>query len=161
VDEFGIKLYNDEDKTHLLSALKEHYKFTVDHDGRNYCGMQLDWNYRHQYVDVSMPGYNLKALQRLQHQKPKRPQYPPHAWNKPVYGKSQQLAPEPDTTELLNDDASKKYIQSAVGSYLYYGRAIEHTMLPALNEIGSTQSKPTLRRLCAYIPKCKNKILCQ
>ena len=35
------------------------------------------------------------------------------------------------------------YIQRGVGAYLYYGRAIEHPMLVALNEIGHAQSKPT------------------
>ena len=34
-----------------------------------------------------MPDYVNKALGRLQHTKPKRPQYVPHHWMVPAYGK--------------------------------------------------------------------------
>ena len=36
-----------------------------------------------------------------------------------------------------------KTIQSITGSLLYHARALDSTMLPALNEISSTQAKPT------------------
>ena len=35
-----------------------------------------------------------------------------------------------------------KYFQSVTGSHLYYGRAIDYTILPALNEIVSEQASP-------------------
>ena len=35
-----------------------------------------------------------------------------------------------------------KHIQSVTGSFLFYGRAIDYTTLPALNEIASAQAKP-------------------
>ena len=35
------------------------------------------------------------------------------------------------------------YIQSVTGSDLYYGRAIDYSILPALNEIASEQAQPT------------------
>ena len=34
-------------------------------------------------------------------------------------------------------------IQSISGAFLYYGRAVDPTILPALTEIASAQSKPT------------------
>ena len=43
---------------------------------------------------------------------------------------------------LLNP-VETKYIQSVTGSHLYYGRAIDYTILPALNEIASEQANPT------------------
>ena len=36
-----------------------------------------------------------------------------------------------------------KYIQSVIGIFLYYGWALDNTILPALNEIASEQSKLT------------------
>lgn len=47
-----------------------------------------------------------------------------------------------DTSERIS--ASKtKYVQSVVGSFLYYSRAIDGTMLTALNEISTEQANPT------------------
>ena len=34
-------------------------------------------------------------------------------------------------------------MQSAVGFFLYYARALDITMLPALNQIASQQDQPT------------------
>ena len=45
VDDFGVKYFNDSDKQHLLIALSNHYKITVDHEGSNYCGLTIEWNY--------------------------------------------------------------------------------------------------------------------
>ena len=41
------------------------------------------------------------------------------------------------------DKAGKKYIQQVVGSFLYYARAVDMTILHALNEIASEQAEPT------------------
>ena len=41
------------------------------------------------------------------------------------------------------DNADKKFIQQGVGSFFYYGRAIDNPILVTLNEIGTQQSKPT------------------
>ena len=42
VDDFGIKYFNSADADHLLTTLRQHYKITVDHKGKNYCGLTLD-----------------------------------------------------------------------------------------------------------------------
>ena len=36
-----------------------------------------------------------------------------------------------------------QHIQQVVGYFLYYARAIDNTIRPPLNDIGSQQSKPT------------------
>ena len=41
------------------------------------------------------------------------------------------------------DEKGKKRIQQIVGSFLYYARAIDLTILPALSEISSLQAHPT------------------
>ena len=43
-------------------------------------------------------------------------------------------------TTLSSKDT--KHIQSTTGLFLFYGREIDYTILPALNDIASAQSKP-------------------
>ena len=144
VDDFGIKYFNESDATHLLSAIGEHYSYTTDWEGRNYCGLTFNWQYTDGYVDVSMPGYVQKTLERLQHKPPSSPQYSPHAHVPIVYAtkNTRQYATAPDTSPLLSPKETT-FIQSVTGSHLYYGRAIDYTILPALNEIASEQASPT------------------
>ena len=66
MDNFGIKYYNKNDLNHFQDSLKDHFDFDLDYDGNNYIGLKLDWNYATGYVDISMPDYIEKILQRLQ-----------------------------------------------------------------------------------------------
>ena len=38
VDDFGVKYYSKADADHLLSALSQHYQYTVDWKGTHFCG---------------------------------------------------------------------------------------------------------------------------
>ncbi|GFH54654.1 hypothetical protein CTEN210_11130 [Chaetoceros tenuissimus] len=147
VDDFGIKYFSEDDRDHLLDALKSNYKISTDLEGTHYCGLKLDWDYAKGIVEISMPDYVVQTLQRLCHSQPTRPQYAPHTWNKPVFGRKVQYA-NYDESPLL-DAAGIKFVQSTVGSFLYYARAVDPTMLVALNEIGQQQAKPTEKTLQA------------
>lgn len=140
VDDFGIKYFNEEDKNHLLNALKDHFRISTDEKGENYCGLFLEWYYEQGFVDASMPGYAMDTIERLGY-KPKRKQHAPHRWNQPVFGRKRQMAYIDESPKL--DADGKKFIQQGVGSFLYYGRAIDNPMLVALNDIGTQQSQPT------------------
>ena len=140
VDDFGIKYFNEDDKNHLISALKDHFRVSLDEKGEHYCGLFLEWSYDKGYVDASMPGYALESIERLGY-KPKRKQHAPHRWNQPVFGRKRQMANIDESPKL--DADGTKFIQRGVGSFLYYGRAIDNPMLVALNDIGSQQSAPT------------------
>ena len=91
-----------------------------------------------------MDDYVKKALKRLQHTPTTTPQYSPHAHTPINYGlnKSPQYATPPDASPLLSPKETK-YIQSVTGSFLYYGRGIDYTILPAINEIAAQQAHPT------------------
>ena len=141
VDDFGVKYYSQADANHLLDALKQHYKISVDYEGKNYCGLTMDWNYQQGYVDISMPKYIPAMLKKLQHPSPKAPQYAPHQWVKPIYGSRLQMAPVDESAPLSPQGIRR--VQSIVGSILYYARALDSTMLPALNDIGSKQASAT------------------
>ena len=139
-----MKYYSKDDAQHLLTCINKHYKHTEDWEGKNYCGMTLDWHYNEGYVDVSMPGYVQKSLKRLQHCAKIKAQHSPHEHVPIIYGKinSRQYASTPDATPQLTTKETK-YMQQVAGSFLYYGRGIEYTILPALNEIAHTQAQPT------------------
>ena len=89
-----------------------------------------------------MQEYVNKALDKLQHPKPKIIQYAPHRWTVPTYGKRLQMAPYPDDKYLLENKSTKR-IQYIVGTMLYYTQSVYPTMLQAINEISRVQSKPT------------------
>ena len=62
IDDFGIKYFTKADADHLLNTLQQNYTLSINWEGKNYLGLQLDWNYTHGYVDVSMPEYIPKLL---------------------------------------------------------------------------------------------------
>jgi len=144
VDDFGVKYWSKEDADHLCNSLGKTFKYTTDYEGKHYCGLTLDWNYALGYVDISMPGYVPKALKRLQHKPAIFPQHSPHTSVPIQCGKkgTRQYATAPDASPLLPIKETKT-IQSITGSFLYYARALDLTMLPGLNDIGRTQAKPT------------------
>ena len=141
VDDFGVKYTKNDELNHLLSALRDKYTISVDMKGTRYCGMTLKWNYKKRTLDVSMPGYVTKLLSDLKHIPPKRQQHAPHPWIPISYGSKTQYD-RVDTSAALPPH-SKKQIQEIVGSLLYYARAVDCTMLPALNAIATQQSTPT------------------
>ena len=141
VDDFGIQYFNNDDANHLISALQAKYKITIDKKGQNFCGLNLKWNYARGYVDISMDGFVKNLLSKLNHQ-PRKKQFAPHEWNVPIYGKNKQYAQEEDTEPVLGP-STVKYVQKVVGSLLYYARAIDNTILPAVNTIALSQTKPT------------------
>jgi len=46
----------------------------VNYDGDKYCGLNIKWNYKEGFVDISMPSYVPKMLQKFNHQPPTRPE---------------------------------------------------------------------------------------
>jgi hypothetical protein len=126
VDDFLIKYTDKKYLHHLTDTLKQNYELTMDTKAEKYCGMTINWNYEAGYVDISMPGYVNKALQRFTHPMPKKHQPAPSKWVEPQYGASIQYA-EPDNTY---DKLSKEGIlrlQEIIGTFLYYRRAVDNT----------------------------------
>ena len=107
-----------------------------------------------------MPGYINKVLLHHEHD-PLPPKTTPHQYNKPIYGQTTQYAPPIDESPPLSP-TRKQRIQAVVGSLLYYARAIDSSLLPALNEISATQTNPTeateikLNHLLSFVKTHKN-----
>ena len=89
-----------------------------------------------------MPGYIAKALARFEHPQPNRAQHSPYKCNTPQYGAKTQLTEHPDTTHPLHAKDTKR-LQEIIGTLLYYGRAVDSTMLVALGTLASAQTQGT------------------
>jgi hypothetical protein len=148
VDDFGIRYTNKADAEALMRTLNDSYTVSEDWKGAKYCGLTLEWDYDRRTVDISIPGYIERALQRFNHPAPSRPQHAPHAWQKPTYGASMQYAPPPDTSLAL-DAKDTKHVQEVLGTLLYYARAVDSTMLVAIGTLATQQSHGTTATLAA------------
>jgi hypothetical protein len=90
---------------------------------------------------MSIPGYVKKAMQRFQRIGLKGADSP-IIYVPPNYSKHQQEAPLDEPSTPLTP-AETKELQEIVGVFLFYARAVDPTMLTAINKIASRQAKPT------------------
>jgi hypothetical protein len=151
VDDFGIKYTSRPEIDRFLSILQQKYEIKTDWTGTRYCGLTLDWDYTKRTLDISMPGYVERALQRFTHKPdPAQPSNSPHRYQVPTYGQRIQYAKPADTSAPLNA-ADKTRIQEVIGVFLYYARAVDNTMLPALGTIAQSQATPTRHTMNAII----------
>jgi hypothetical protein len=89
-----------------------------------------------------MLDYVPKALTCFQHTPPRIPQHQPYPHVKPTYGAKAQYTEDINTSLPLNKNG-KKYIQEVIGTFLYYARCVNSTMLPALGPLAMQQANPT------------------
>jgi hypothetical protein len=110
VDDFGVKYSHKEDVDHLIATLKKDFTMSEDWAGDLYCGITLTWDYLARTLDISMPGYIKKALQRYKHIRLIRTQYAPYPAAPRAYGAAAQ-APTPDDDSPEATEAEVTYIQ--------------------------------------------------
>ena len=67
-----------------------------------------------------------------------------------MYGTKTQYADESDNSPPVSV-FTKTLIQQVVGTFLYYGLALDFTMLVALSKIGSQQNNPTERTMSKLV----------
>ena len=96
VDDFLIKYKEQSAVDHLLNALRELYVITTNFsDTKKYVGITLYHNTKKHYIDMSIPGYVVKASQRFQRTNLRKADSP-IIYVPPRYGKCQQeVHPEP------------------------------------------------------------------
>jgi hypothetical protein len=140
VDNFGVKYVGTQHANHLFNALEEHSKAATDWDSALYCGVKLDWDYEASTVNLSMPGYVKAALHKFQHPSPKQRCHAPSQWNIPKCGAKLQLTAPIDLTPAMSA-AQILNLQQVVGTFLFYARAFDPTMLYAFNALAAAQSK--------------------
>jgi len=101
----------------------------------------MDWDYDIREVHVFMPGYVAKACKQFKHIQPLKPQHQPYPHIPPKYGARVQHAEPEDTSAPLNK-AGKKFIQEVTGTFFFYARAVNSTMLVALSSLVAEQANP-------------------
>ena len=141
VDDFGVQYTGEHNAQHLLDTLEEFYTVTTDWEGDQYCGLSLKWDYLKRTVQLSMPGYVKRALQRFLHQPTRRRHDAPHQHAVPQHGAKVQFT-SPDLSDPLPTKEITT-IREIVGVFLYYARAVDNTMLCALSTIAAQQSTAT------------------
>ena len=122
---------------HLIHALQEKYEITQDWTESLYSGITLNWDYEAGILDISIPGYVKEALHKFQQPTLSLPHQLPHQLNPPNYGSTApQLAHQaPESPKLSPPEAIT--VQQVVGNFLYYARAVDTTILVAMNSISA------------------------
>ncbi len=141
VNDFGMKYVGRKHVDHLLKVLNTNYKCAIDWEGKRYLGMDIDWDYMQKKVHVSMLEYVPKALVQFWHKAPRIPQHQPYPHVKPTYGATCQYAEAHDTSDPLSKE-EKAYVQEVIGTFLYYARYVDASMLPALGTLATQQASP-------------------
>jgi hypothetical protein len=150
VDDFGIKYTHDKDADHLLTVLRELYIMTEDRGTlQKYVGITIKHDRQQRLMQLSMPGYIDKAIQRFGQAK-QRGAKSPIIYEPPQYGQAQQYVPELTKDEQQPVDAkTKTFVQEVIGVLLFYSRAVDPTLLMAVNKISTQSAKPTRATLKA------------
>jgi hypothetical protein len=126
---------------HLKNTLNEHSTVVMDWDSLLFCGININWNYPKCTVSLNMPKYIPKALQQFQHPTPVSPQHQPYK-HIPIQYRAKIQKVDIDTFDCLSPNPIK-CVQDIVGMLLYYGRAVNPTLLTALSSIATCQVNGT------------------
>lgn len=160
VDDFGTKIVSDDDEKHLIETLQKYYKISIDREGKFYLRMILDWDYKKRTLDVSMPGYVQEGRKIFGHQMPKQPVYGPSKFIPITYG--QKIQTEKIDTSAPIKPEERKRVEQVCGLFLCYARAVDPTMLHALNVLATQQDKDTkqtvkqIENFLKYCVTCSN-----
>ena len=93
-----------------------------------------------------MPGYIENALVRFGHKPPDKPQMQPYPHTIHTYGTKIQYAKAADTSPPITK-AEEKFIRQVIGVLLYYGHAVDSTVITGLSSLAAAQATPTTHTL--------------
>jgi hypothetical protein len=157
VDDFAFKYTKLEDAQHLIDALKKDYTITIDWVATYYIGLPLSGITQKERYTFTCPDTYQKPYydSTIRNQRRSRTCHT-HALhpNMELKSNTHQM---PTTPPPLNKEATK-YIQAVAGTLLYYGRAVNNTVLPALSAIATEQAQPmerTKETLTQLLDYCK------
>ena len=96
-----------------------------------------------------MPGYIEAILKRFHHPRLIKPELASHRYASRSFRAINAQDPIPDDDTARLDASGVLRVQRVLGCIIYYTRAIETLLLPALTKIGSDQAKATKENLTA------------
>jgi hypothetical protein len=161
VDDIGLKVRSKEDVLHLVEAIEKVWKVKINWKGDKYVGMDLEWDYdpKDPTLEISCDQALPDALKRFYPNQILKgadtPGLEVKGWtlgsdNKVVIVEEDEPIPMPEKT---------KFVQQFTGTLSHAARIVRHDLMPAVNEIASTQSAPTSKtmqqvdRLSNYIAR--------
>jgi len=161
VDDIGLKVRSKDDVIHLVNAIEKVWKVKINWQGDKYVGMDLKWDYNPENptLEISCDQVIPDALKRFYPNQTLKgadtPGLEVKGWtlgpdNKVVVAEDEEPIPMPEKT---------KFVQQFTGTLSHAARIVRHDLLPAVNEIASTQSAPTSKtmqqvdRLANYIAR--------
>ena len=139
VDDFGILHADDRALENLFRVLRLQYTITTDLTGGKFLGIDIKLNSKNGSVSLSMPGYVESALKRFDVTLNSEGTHSPLSYHPIIHGPQMESV---DTSPRI-DAARVKRIQQIIGVFLYYARAVDESMLCALNKLASRQANPT------------------
>ena len=144
VDDFGIKYVNEEDLESFHATLRELYEITEDRGlTQKIVGITITHDREANTITLSMPGYVRKALERFNiNPDTAKGANSPAIYEPPDYGAKIQYDEIEDDRPISAE--AKTRIQQIVGVFLFYARAVDPTMLCAVNKLASKQAAPTV-----------------
>ena len=155
VDDFAVIWKNNASVKHFVQTLRKLYTVKVDWQGTKYLGMDIAIDRTNRHVTLSMPGYVEKLLRKV------RPKGIKGAATPSVYQAPNYKSPQAQTATVDGSPPAtaeqQHELQVVVGTLLYYARTVDPAILTAVHELGSVQSKPTLKdmgkleRLLQYV----------
>jgi hypothetical protein len=147
VDDFGVKYSKAEDLDHLVQCLSRLYHVKSHPEGTQYLGFTIVHDRTARTITLSYPGYIAKLLAQVRPLGVK-PAKSPFIYVPPKFGSREpQISPVDISSPAT--EAQAKDLQIIVGSLLYYARAVDATMLPAVCALASRQSHPTANTMIA------------
>jgi hypothetical protein len=136
-----------EDAKHLIDIIRLKYVFKVDWSAKHFLGFTITQHPTTRNVSISMPGYVAAAIDRLGY-KPGKPIKSPLAYVPPDYHNSASQQEVTDDSKPLQPD-DIKFIEKAVGSFLYYSNYLDNVLFSAVTKVATQQKSPTIATLAA------------
>ena len=141
VDDFAIQYNSLSDLQHFTDCLSELFHLKVYPECTSFLGFTVDYDRSRRTISLSYPSCIPDLLVRLDMEDLPTCKSP-CVYVPPVFGSSApQVSPVDNSPALSPTDTGT--IQIIVGSLLYYARAVDATLLPAVCLLASDQSAPT------------------
>ena len=133
VDDFGVKYVGIENAKHPVKTLNKYYEaITVDWEGKKFCRIDLEWDYKDRTCDIVIYDYVMRALEKLNYHSQIKKVYSLSIYTPPQYGQKIQMEESNIVTDHLSEQDIKE-LQKVIGQFLFYGRVSDLTMLHTLN----------------------------
>ena len=139
VDDFGVKCKNSEDFQHLRDCPSLRCNMKADMGAEQCAGIDLVWDCKERSLCCSVDECVTTMLEEFKHVLPKQHHHGPLKAIAPKFGTKVQHV-EDDNSRPLQPTETKE-TQKTVGKFWFLARAVDNTILHALNELACDTAK--------------------